>query len=231
MSDNTNNITIPPNQWVDLYALAGFSVGDAILVQNVGVPDIRVAVQATQPAPTHDSYHILERGDYAQNTSGDSGAWAYSHSSGGKLQVTAATGQGFYPPTGGGAGGDVTVLNDDWLTDAELRAAPIVVDQGAAGAEQWPVRDDYAQGEVLPDQTGAGGVLTFTFTDPVAAFWVAVVGDSGVCKVDHYGGTPSATQGIPVEAGGVMPIPEPASVVRVFAPSALVVTVWGHLRG
>ncbi len=90
--------------------------------------------------------------------------------------------------------------------------------------------DDYALGEVLPDQPGAGGVLTFTFSSPVVSFWVAVVGTTGVCKVDHYGGTPSASSGIPVEAGGVLPIPEPATVVKIYAPAGTTVTVWGQRR-
>lgn len=104
------------------------------------------------------------------------------------------------------------------LTDDELRAAPV------------PTQDDYALGEVLADQSGADGVLTFTFSQPVVSFWVAVIGDDGVVKIDHYGGTPSAGAGIPVEAGGVLPIPEPASTVLIYAPSGVTVTVWGQRR-
>ncbi|MFA6125519.1 hypothetical protein [Sphingomonas sp.] len=95
------------------------------------------------------------------------------------------------------------------------------------------VRDDYALGEVLADQSGADAVLTFTFSAEVAGFWVAVVGDAGVCKLDHYGGTPSATSGIPVgpdAPSAVLPIPEPATAVKVYAPTGTTVTVWGHFR-
>lgn len=106
----------------------------------------------------------------------------------------------------------------DALTDTQLRASPV------------DVSDDYALGEVLPDQTGANNVLTFTFSQPVVSFWVAVVGDAGYVKIDHYGGTPSASSGIPVGAGGVLPIPEPTTSVKVFAPTGLVVTLWGQRR-
>lgn len=94
-----------------------------------------------------------------------------------------------------------------------------------------PVNDDYALGEVLDDQSGADSDLEFTFTQPVVSFWVAVMGSSGIAKVDHYGGTPSPTHGIPVVSGTALPIPEPASVVRVYAPVGVVVTVWGQRRG
>jgi hypothetical protein len=97
-------------------------------------------------------------------------------------------------------------------------------------ADTVSVRDDFAGGEILPDQTGANDVLTFTFSEQVDSFWVAVVGNEGVVKVHHYGGTPSATSGIPVAAGGVMPFSEPATTVRVFAPTGLIVTVWGQTR-
>jgi hypothetical protein len=92
------------------------------------------------------------------------------------------------------------------------------------------VRDDYELGELLDDQTGANGVNTFTFSSQVTSFWVAVVGVEGVVKIDHYGGTPSLTRGIPVEAGGVLPIPEPATVIKIYVPLGLTVTLWGQLR-
>jgi hypothetical protein len=92
------------------------------------------------------------------------------------------------------------------------------------------VRDDYELGELLDDQTGSNEVNTFTFSSQVTSFWVAVVGEEGVVKIDHYGGTPSPTRGIPVEAGGVLPIPEPATVIKIYVPTGLTVTMWGQLR-
>lgn len=101
---------------------------------------------------------------------------------------------------------------------------------GSAAATPTHVRDDYALGELLADQVGSNNVLTFTFSAPVVSFWVAVQGTSGTCKIDHYGGIPSSVKGIPIEAGGSIPIPEPATVVKVYAPVALRVTVWGQRR-
>lgn len=147
----------------------------------------------------------------------------------------------------------------DALTDAQLRASPVTVDTGIAQpttpSDTQPVdvqnasltvtgpltdaelraspvqtQDDYALGEVLDDQTGNGTVLTFTFSQPVVSFWVAVTGDEQVVKIDHYGGTPSPSRGIPVAAGGVLPIPEPATTVLIYAPLSAIVTVWGQRR-
>lgn len=124
------------------------------------------------------------------------------------------------------------------ITDEQLRASPIEVDTGLVQgltdtqlrSSSLSVKDDYALGEVLPDQTGANNVLTFTFSEPVVSFWVAVIGDEGLVKVNHYGADPSPTSGIPVQAGGVLPIPEPTTSVKVYAPTGLIVTVWGQRR-
>jgi hypothetical protein len=101
---------------------------------------------------------------------------------------------------------------------------------GSSSADQTFVRDDYDLGELLDDQAGSNGVATFTFSSQVTSFWVAVMGTSGIVKIDHYGGDPSSTRGIPVQAGGVLPIPEPATAVKVYIPTGLTVTVWGQLR-
>lgn len=109
---------------------------------------------------------------------------------------------------------------------------PIPVEVANLPAPPYPVQDDYAVGELLEDQaTGvSAGVLTFTFSQPVVSFWVAVQGLEGTAKVDHYGGIPSATRGIPVEAGGALPIAEPTQTVRIYTPANLRVTVWGQRR-
>lgn len=99
-------------------------------------------------------------------------------------------------------------------------------------AEPVDTQDDYALGELLNDQIGPG-VLVFTFAQPVVSYWVAVVGnpaDTGVVKVDHYGGIPAANRGIPIPVNQTLPIPEPTSVVRVFVPDDWTVTVWGQRR-
>lgn len=85
MADTLPNIVIPPNVWVDIYNAASIAVGTQILVQNVGVCDIFLAAQATQPT-LKDRYNIIERSQCAINDAGDTGAWAYC-TSGGLINV------------------------------------------------------------------------------------------------------------------------------------------------
>jgi hypothetical protein len=125
----------------------------------------------------------------------------------------------------------------DALTDAQLRAAPLEV-TGALTIDPpalQQVADDYQTGEILPDQIGTGGVLTFTFNEPVQNLWVYAIAANpdtqGEVRVDPFGGAPSASLGIPVAFGGITPIPTTASIVRVFAATGIRVTVYGNRRG
>lgn len=118
---------------------------------------------------------------------------------------------------------EVTGTQLDALTDAELRASAVVVS------------DDYQTGEILPDQTGANNVLTFTFASPVQNVWVYAIDVtdptlSGEVRVDPFGGTPSANLGIPVSYGGGFPIPFTGDTVRIFAPANARVTIYGNRR-
>ena len=111
----------------------------------------------------------------------------------------------------------------------------VIFDQGAMGSEQWPVADDFASGEVLADQTGAGAALMFVFSAAVQNVWVYAVNPSdlseaGEVRVDPFGGTPSATLGIPVAFGGGFPIPATTSSVKVYAENGIRVTVYGNRR-
>lgn len=135
-----------------------------------------------------------------------------------------------------------TGTQTDGLTDAELRATPVPVSGTvtAAGtqtdaltdtelrAAEVPVSDDYTGGEVLPDQTGSGSALTFTFTDPVKL--VVVQPSEDGCRADPFGGTPSDTTGIPLVTDVPNFIPVTTSAVKVYAPAGADVTVWGFTR-
>lgn len=105
------------------------------------------------------------------------------------------------------------------LTNAELRAtAPAV-------------KDDYQSGECLPEQTGDGTVKTFTFSSPVQMVHVEGNGiDTDVARVDPFGGTPSAIQGFRAanEVGVYLPVT--CTVVKVFAPTGMIITVQGFRR-
>lgn len=123
------------------------------------------------------------------------------------------------------------------LTDAELRASPVEVTGNLTITPPalQQVADDYNTGEILPDQTGAGGVLTFTFTSPVQNIWIYAVNplaldDLGEVRVDPFGGNPTSTFGIPVSFGGITPIPVVATTIKVFAQVGVRVTVYGNRR-
>ena len=99
MSDNLPNIGLPVNEWVDLYQLTGIEVGIALSIENIGVCDVYLAVQAVQPDTDHESYNVISRrnGVRLQNNSGDPGAWAFCNSTGGKISVQPVAETGFYP--------------------------------------------------------------------------------------------------------------------------------------
>lgn len=93
------------------------------------------------------------------------------------------------------------------------------------------VHDDYQAGEVLADQTGAAAVLTFTFA---AAVNLVVVDANGattdIARADPFGATPTATQGIPCRDEVPTFMPVTTTVVKVYAPTGMVVSVYGYRR-
>lgn len=97
MADNLQNIVVPKNTWVDLYDLTGITVGNPLFIQNIGVCDVSLAVQAAQPTKKHTAYNVVKRDDDVTlaNTLGDSGAWAYCNASDGLLAVSTDAVNGF----------------------------------------------------------------------------------------------------------------------------------------
>jgi hypothetical protein len=78
-------------------------------------------------------------------------------------------------------------------------------------------------------------VLVFTFASPVQNVWVYAVNpldltDAGEVRADPFGGTPSATLGIPISFGSITPLPVVTSTVRVFAGLGVRVSVYGNRR-
>lgn len=105
------------------------------------------------------------------------------------------------------------------LTDAELRASAPAV------------KDDYQTGECLAEQTGAGAALTFTFSSARNLILIEAVGSgSQVARVDPFGGTPTSTLGIRADDGVPLYLPVTTTVVKVFAPASMVVSVAGFSR-
>ena len=76
MADTLDNINLPANTWVDLYAAAGINPGTQLGVQNLGAVGIRLATSPTQP--TGDGFQRLASDKYTTNKAGSSGAWAFS---------------------------------------------------------------------------------------------------------------------------------------------------------
>jgi hypothetical protein len=89
MADTLPNIAIPTNQWVDLYALAELPVGIQISIENIGVCDVYITIQAAEPDPDHDSYTVIQRdnGEPYPVPAGAAGAWAFC-TAGGKVNIT-----------------------------------------------------------------------------------------------------------------------------------------------
>jgi hypothetical protein len=90
-----------------------------------------------------------------------------------------------------------------------------------------PVSDRFTGGEVLPDQSGAGAVLTFTFASAVHLIWVLSQGADLVARVDPFGGVPSAVAGIPVFEQAATAIVVTATTIKVYAPVGTTISVWG----
>lgn len=123
----------------------------------------------------------------------------------------------------------------DATTLAALETINAVV-SGQVGVSNFPAdqktHDDYQAGEVLADQPGAAGVLTFTFTGGVAQLVVVTsTGASLTARADPFGGTPAANLGIRCDDGVPTYVPVATSAVKVFAPVGTSVSVYGLRRG
>jgi hypothetical protein len=85
MPDTLQNIKLTANAWIDLYAASGITVGVQIIVENLTTIPAKLHISATQPSATDAKSddtgsfsRLLSYGEQVNET-GDSGAWAYSH--------------------------------------------------------------------------------------------------------------------------------------------------------
>lgn len=83
MADTLQNITLPSNTWVDLYAATGIAVGTSLIVSNLGTKRVYLAESAATPPLPNDAsegYVYLEPNTGIDKTFEltPSGAWAYS---------------------------------------------------------------------------------------------------------------------------------------------------------
>ena len=71
-----------------MYTESGITVGEPIYVENIGMCDVYLAVQAAQPPVDHDAYNIVQRdGPPLRNSKNDLGAWAFCNGSSAKVAV------------------------------------------------------------------------------------------------------------------------------------------------
>lgn len=109
----------------------------------------------------------------------------------------------------------------------ELRSAPVPVD-----VENFPAfqstTERYVDGQVLPDQPGANGVLDFAFASAVDLIWARLDGGSVNGRADPFGGTPTEAQGIILEPGIAVPMTVTKAALKVWAPTGSSVSVHGY---
>ncbi len=77
MADTLNNVLLPKNVWVDLYAASGIVVGTRIIVENLGATPVKLTTKATEPTDA-DGFQYAQQRSQKVNDTGDSGAWAIS---------------------------------------------------------------------------------------------------------------------------------------------------------
>ena len=92
MADTIKNIKLPAGQWVDLYAESGVTVGTQIITENLTQTPTKLYAGATVPANAEsesDSGYFSRLLAYQEkvNDSGDAGAWAYSATTDGLVNV------------------------------------------------------------------------------------------------------------------------------------------------
>ena len=89
MADTIPFVPLPANEWVDLYDATGITVGDQIIAQNIGVTDISLVTQATEPTDL-SARNVLASREWARNELNSTGEWAHCASIGGCITVKKA---------------------------------------------------------------------------------------------------------------------------------------------
>lgn len=76
MADSTANIQLTKGTWQNLYSLSGITVGNQIIVTNVGNAECRLYAAAVAPVSGVAGIPLPVY-KAAVNEAGDSGAWIY----------------------------------------------------------------------------------------------------------------------------------------------------------
>jgi len=226
-----------PDQRLDdlLQAITLLGAPPSVVVQPPDLSDIVTAVTSLKPGPTAAEIAAAIADVLQPRVGEDSGAPLQEVAEALRTLDFRLQGMGRQAYGGGSVSltaSDIAAISG--LTDTQLRASPVPVSgpitdsQLRASAVQ--VKDDYQAGEILVDQSGAGGVLTYTFSNQQSLIVVHSVGTLLTSRADPFGGTPSSTLGIRCDDGVPVYIPVQTSAVKVFAPSGTTVTVYGVRR-
>lgn len=89
MTQTLPSVELPKNQWVDLYASTGITVGNQLVIQNVGSSDAILFEDNSEPPAIPQGKNNIKVDGYLTNKAGNIGAWALSRD-GSSLQVEEA---------------------------------------------------------------------------------------------------------------------------------------------
>ena len=78
MATSLSNVDLPRGTRVDLYAATGIAGGTKLTIQNIGRWDAWLVESAAAPTIATTGYNKVKKDKYAQNKTGNVGAWAIS---------------------------------------------------------------------------------------------------------------------------------------------------------
>ena len=88
MANTLPNITIPNDEWINIYSISGIESGKKIAVQNIGASDVYLSTALIQPEVGSDNYQVIQPNDIPMaNEEGNQGAWAFSSNQQAKISV------------------------------------------------------------------------------------------------------------------------------------------------
>lgn len=136
MADTLQNITIPAETWVELYAASSIAVGESIAVQNIGTTDLYYSISLTEPPRDSDSYKVFRRVDVITTRPDETALWVFSPQADGLVNAGIADKdigrtRPFVNPIYGSA------MNQD----ASFGGTPVIIHDGGDTVAWTPVAD------------------------------------------------------------------------------------------
>ena len=87
MTNTTDAVLIPQNEWIDLYEVTGIERGAVLIVHNIGTADVDLATARTRPDYNTVAKQRFVPNDYAISDGGAYAEWAYCPNEQGLLHV------------------------------------------------------------------------------------------------------------------------------------------------